>query len=408
MFWTKKPHILTDDAPIEEVLTRGVENIFPNRDFLKAKLKKGERMTFFLGVDPTGAALHLGHAIPLKKLGQLQKLGHQVIFLIGDFTAMIGDPTDKMAARRPLTHEKILENARFYKQQASHFISFKGNNAAKIRHNSEWLGKLSFEETFKLMAHLTYAQTIKRDMFQARVAQGKDLFLHEFMYPMMQGYDSVAMDVDGEIGGNDQTFNMLVGRDLMKKIKNKEKFVIATKLLTDGTGKKMGKTEGNMVNLDQKPEDMFGKIMSWTDGLIIPGFELVTDVLSSEIKQMQAEMERGSNPKDYKLRLAKEIVTLIHGGDAAEKAQVAFENTFKKGEVPTDTLQILADKGASFRDLLVQHKIVVSNSEWRRLVEGRGVSEMGTEKIISDPLAKVENSITLRIGKKRFVKIVVK
>lgn len=407
MFGFKKTTVITDDAQIEEVLTRGVENIFPNKEFLKSRLVKGERLTFYLGADPNAPTLHLGHAIPIKKLGQLQKLGHQVIFLIGDFTAMIGDP-DKSTARKPLTREQVLENCKSYKDQVSSFISFSGPNKALLRFNSEWLDKMNFGDVLKLASHITHAQIIKRDMFQQRMAEGKDLFLHEFLYPLMQGYDSVAMNVDGEVGGNDQTFNMLVGRDLMKVLKNKEKFVIATKLLVDSTGKKMGKSEGNMVRLDQTAEDMFGRVMSWSDSLILPGFETITDISMFEIKQIEEEMKRGSNPKDYKVKLAKEIVKMIHGKDAAEKAHQAFENTFKKGEVPVDIMEIGAQKGTPLKDLLVQSKVVASNGEWRRLVEGNAVSIVGTNKIIRDQFAKVEKDTVFRIGKKRFVKVVLK
>lgn len=407
MFWNKKPEIINDEARIEAFLTRGVENIFPNKEFLKSKLIKGERLTFYLGVDPTGQTLHLGHVIPIKKLSELQKLGHQVIFLIGDYTAMIGDP-DKTTTRKQLTHAQVIENCKRYKEQVSHFISFSGPNEAIIKYNSEWLSKLTFADTLHLMSHVSHQQIFKRDMFQVRINQGKDLFMHEFMYPIMQGYDSVAMNVDGEMGGNDQTFNMLVGRDLMKKMRNKEKFVLATKLLADSLGKKMGKTEGNMVSLDQTAEDMFGKVMSWADGLIAPGFELITDIPMAEIKQMQAEMERGSNPKDFKMKLAKEIVGMIHGIDAAEKARHAFENTFKKGEVPADIHQILATRGALLAEVLLKESIIVSKGEFKRLVEGKGVSEFGTDSVITDPFIKVEKDITLRIGKKRFAKIVIK
>ncbi len=406
MFGLKKQKIVTDEAKIDEVLSRGVENVFPNKEFLKSRLNGGERMTFYYGIDPTGPNIHLGHLVPIKKLAQLQKLGHQVIFLIGDFTAMIGDP-DKTSARKPLTHSQVLENCKNYQKQVSPFISFTGENKAVLKFNSTWLSKMNFADVLRLTSHITHAQIIKREMFQERLEKGGDLFLHEFMYPLMQGYDSVAMDVDGEVGGNDQTFNMLVGRDLMKKIKGKEKFVIATKLLTDSSGKKMGKTEGNMVSLDQTAEDMFGRVMSWADGLIIPAFELVTDMPMYEIRQIEAEMKRGANPKDYKVQLAKEIVSIIHGIDAAKKAQTSFENTFKKGEVPEDVMEVNGQKGDALRDLVIKSKAVQSNGEWRRLVEGNAVSVVGTNEVIKDQFVKVEKSMTLRIGKKRFVKVVV-
>ncbi len=407
MFGMKKSNIVTDEKIIEEILTRGVENIFPNKDFLKSKLVKGEKLTFYLGVDPTGPTLHLGNAIPIKKLGEFQKLGHQIIFLIGDYTAMIGDP-DKTTTRKQLTHKQVLDNCKKYKDQVSSFISFSGPNKAELKFNSEWLSKLSFADTLDLMSHITHSQLVKRDMFQERIQQGKDLFMHEFMYPIMQGYDSVAMNVDGELGGNDQTFNMLVGRDLMKKMKNKEKFVVATKLLVDSSGKKMGKTEGNMVSLDQTAEDMFGKIMSWSDGLIIPGFEIITNIPLSEIESIKSTLTSGANPKDSKIKLAKEIVTMIHGDVAAEKAHQAFENTFKKGEIPEEIMEIVAVKGSYIRDAIIGHGIVPSNAEWRRLIEGNAITIMATEETIKDIFAKIEKETVLRIGKKRFIRILVK
>lgn len=397
----------SEEVVIDEVLSRGVEAIFPNKDFLKSKMMKGEKLSFYLGIDPTGPTLHLGHLIPLKKLAQLQKLGHKIILLIGDFTAMIGDPTDKMSARVPLTHEKVLENCRLYKEQASRFISFDGDNPATLRYNSEWLAKMTLEDILKLMSQVSHAQTIKRDMFQKRIEEGKDLFLHELMYPLMQGYDSVVMDVDGEVGGNDQTFNMLMGRDLMKKMKEKEKFVIASKLLIDSSGKKMGKTEGNMVSLDQSSEEIFGKVMSWSDNLIVPGFEIITDISLEEIDSIKKSIESGTNPKEFKIKLAKEIINMIHGSEAAQKAEQAFEKTFSKGEVPDDIMEIQVERGGSIRDALVKAEVVSSNADWKRLVEGNAISVVGTDEVISDIFLKASDSVTLRIGKKRFVKMVV-
>ena len=220
---------------MEELLTRGVSNIYPSEEFLKKRLENGEKLTVYLGIDPTTPTLHIGHLIPLKKLAQFQALGHRIILLIGDFTATIGDPTDKTSVRTPLTREKVLENARLYKKQAARIIKFGGDNPASLKYNSRWLAKLSFAEALSLASKMTFAQIVKRDMFQKRIEENKDLFLHEFLYPLMQGYDSVVMDVDGEIGGNDQTFNMLVGRDLLKKINGKEKFVLSTKLLEDAS-----------------------------------------------------------------------------------------------------------------------------------------------------------------------------
>lgn len=408
MFGLTKPQVITDEKKIDELLSRGVEAVFPNKEFLKSRLVKGERLTFYLGVDPTGTTLHLGHAIPLKKLGQLQKLGHQIIFLIGDLTAMIGDPTDKSAARKKLTREQVLDNCKKYKEQASKFISFSGANKALLKYNSEWLEAMNFSDVLELASHMTVDQMLKRDMFAKRIEENKPIHIHEFLYPLMQGYDSVAMDVDGEVGGNDQTFNMLTGRDLLKTLKNKEKFVIASRLLTDSTGKKMGKTEGNMVSLDQTPEDIFGKVMSWGDNLIIPGFEIVTDVPLGDIEVIKSSLASGANPKESKMRLAKEIVSIIHDADSAEKAQTNFEKAFSKGEVPEDVQEITAEHGSHIKDALVKSGIVSSNTDWRRLVESKAVTYAGTDELITDAYMKAEKDMTLRIGKKRFVKILVK
>lgn len=408
MFNFNKEKVVTDEGKIENLLSRGVEAVFPNKDFLKSRLLKGEKLTFFLGIDPTGLTLHLGHAITIKKLAEFQKLGHQIILLIGDFTAMIGDPTDKTAVRKKLTREQVLKNCEKYKDQASKFISFSGANKALVKFNSEWLAKMNFEDVLDLASNMTVDQMLKRDMFAKRAEEGKPIYIHEFMYPLMQGYDSVAMDVDGEIGGNDQTFNMLTGRDLMKTLNNKEKFVVATKLLTDSEGKKMGKTEGNMVSLDQTPEDMFGKVMSWSDGIIVPGFELVADNSVSEIESIKSALASGTNPKDFKVKLAKEIVKMIHGAEAAEKACESFENTFSKGEVPEDIQELNLSKDSLIKESLIQAGIVSSNADWRRLVEGNAVSVVETEEIIKDPFVKAEKEMTLRIGKKRFVKMIIK
>ena len=396
----------TDPKKIEEFLTRGVENIYPNADFLRKKLLSGERQTMYLGIDPTGPTLHLGHAIPIKKLSEFQKLGHKVILLIGDFTAMIGDP-DKLSIRKPLTRREVLNNAKSYKKQLAKFLDF-GWGGAELKYNSKWLAKLSFEELLKLSSHLTHAQIIKRSMFQERLKQDKDIYLNEFMYPLMQGYDSVAMDVDGEIGGNDQTFNMLVGRDLLKKISNKEKFVIGMKLLEDPNGVKMGKTMGNMLAFGDGPSEMFGKVMSWTDGMILSGFELCTNVPMEEIEKIKQEMLSGANPRDLKVRLAKEIVTIYHSKEAADKAETDFVKTFKDGGMPTKIDEVAAVNGEALSDLSVKAGLVKSKGEFRRLVLENAVSNQETGDKITDINYKVISTSIFKIGKRRFLKVVIK
>jgi len=395
---------VTDDEKIDEALSRGVENVFPNVEFVKSLLKKGKQFTIYLGIDPTGPNIHLGHVIPIRKLAQFQKLGHRIIFLIGDFTATIGDPTDKTAARKQLTHAEVLDNCKKYKEQAGHFIDFTGANKVEIRFNSKWLAKLSFEDVVKLASHTTVDQMLKRDMFEKRMSEGKPVYLHEFLYPLMQGYDSVAMDVDGEIGGNDQTFNMLAGRDLAKSMSGKDKFVVTTKLLVDQDGKKMGKTEGNMVSLDQTPSDMFGKVMSWPDELIPTGFELLTDVSMDEVKTLGRGLREGSNARDAKAKLAEEIVASIYGKGKAGEAREQFFSTFKEGAIPEDATKATIKKGDKLVDVLLREKIVSSKGDFRRLIEGNAISYVGGESI-SDADYKIEHPGTIRVGKKRFITI---
>jgi tyrosyl-tRNA synthetase len=262
---------------IELLLTKGVSEILPGREYLEKLLRGKQRLSIYCGFDPTAPTLHIGHAITLRKLRHFQDLGHHVIFLIGDFTARIGDPTDKSAARTKLTEKEIKKNLKAYKKQASKFIRFNGPNPARVKFNMKWLGRMKFADVLELASLMTVDQMLKRDMFVNRMKEEKPIYIHEFMYPLMQGYDSVAMDVDGEVGGNDQLFNMLAGRTLLKTIKGKEKFVITMKLLADANGKKMGKSEGNMIALSDDPKDIYGKVMSWTDGMIVSGFELCTD-----------------------------------------------------------------------------------------------------------------------------------
>lgn len=389
---------------IDELLSRGIQNIYPSKEFLENKIKKGEKLTIYLGIDPTGPNLHLGHAIPIKKLSEFQKMGHKIILLMGDFTAMIGDPTDKGATRKQLTHKEVMFNLKNYKKQASKLISFKGKNPALFKFNSKWLSKMNFEDVLSLASNMTVQQMLERDMFEKRMKEGKPIYIHEFMYPLMQGYDSVAMNVDGEIGGNDQTFNMLCGRDMLKTIKNKEKFVITVKLLEDNGGKKMGKTENNMVSLSDSNDEMYGKIMSWTDGLIVPGFELCTNVSSSEIQIISNELSKGVNPKDLKMRLAHNIVSIYYGKEKADEAQNKWENTFSKKEIPENILEIEINKDELLVDVFLRNKLVSSKSDFRRLIDEGAITNLDKDVKI-DLATEVAKRGTYRIGKKRFCKI---
>ena len=389
----------------EELLKRGISAIYPSVEFLASKLKSGKKLTLYLGIDPTGPTLHLGHFIPIKKMAEFQKAGHQIIILIGDFTAMIGDPTDKKSTRQPLNRKQILNNLKDYKKQISTTLSFKGKNKAQIKFNSKWLGKMKFEDVLSLASNMTVQQMLERDMFKKRMEEGRPVSIHEFLYPLMQAYDSVVMDVDGEIGGNDQTFNMLCGRDLMKTLKNKEKFVITTKLLEDNQGQKMGKTEGNMVALSDSPDEMFGKIMSWSDSLIISSFELCTNVPMSEINQFTKLLEQGEiNPRDLKMRLAKEIITIIHNENKAKVAEQNFIKTFQKKEVPDQIKKVKAGVDDLLIDVLLSNKVVQSKTEFRRLINEGAISIIDKEEKITQ-IDELARPAVYRIGKKRFIQI---
>lgn len=398
--------INTDPKKIEEFLTRGIENIYPNVDFLRKKLLSGERQTVYLGIDPTGPTLHMGTAVVLKKLRDLQNLGHKIILLIGDFTAMIGDP-DKLSVRKPQTRKEVLANAKDYKKQASRFLDF-GFGGAEFKYNSKWLGKMNFEGVLNLASKMTVDQILKRDMFQERIRQGRPVYIHEFMYPLMQGYDSIVMNVDGEIGGNDQMFNMLVGRDLMKEVLNKEKFVIVTKLLVDPNGAKMGKTTGNMITMKDNGSEMFGKVMSWTDGMILPGFEISTDVSMEDIKKIKQELASSANPRDLKVRLAKEIVTIYHNKEEADKAEENFVKTFKEGGLPEKIEEVVATNQELISDIALKSGVVKSKGEFRRLVLEGAVSNQETGDKITDPNYKIISTSIYKIGKRRFIRVIVR
>lgn len=393
----------TDVKKIESLLTRGVENIYPTKDFLKDLLKSGKQLTLYTGYDPTSPTLHIGHGITMLKLREFQELGHKVIMLIGDFTGMIGDPTDKLSTRKQLTREQVLENCKEYQKQASSVLNFEGKNPVEIKYNSEWLSKMNFADLIELASHFTVQQMLERDMFQKRIEEEKPIFVHEFMYPMMQGYDSVAMDVDGEVGGNDQTFNMLAGRDLMAELKNKNKFVLTTKLLVDSSGAKMGKTTGNAVSLDQTPQDMFGKVMSWGDDMIVKGLEICTRMDISEIKKIEKELEKGGNPRDYKLILAYEVVKTFLGDEAAEKGKEYFINTFSKKEIPIDIPELLPSKN-DIITVLIESKICKSTSEARQNIAQGGVKINDIK--VEDIKTEVKKGDIVQKGSRFFVKIV--
>jgi len=402
--------VITDENKIEEVLSRGVEHIYPDKASLKKLLMSGKRIRLYCGYDPTATTLHIGHGITIRKLAKFLELGHEVIFLFGDFTAQVGDPTDKLAARKPLTHKEVMKNLAGWKKQIGHII-----NLQKVifKFNSRWLSKLSFAELLKLSSYFTAQQMLSRGMFKERMSQGKDLYLNEFMYPIMQAYDSVAMDVDLEIGGNDQMFNMLAGRTLMKKMKNKEKLVLTTKLLEDPTGKKMGKSEGNMITLLDTPSDMYGKIMSWSDEMILPSFEILTDVSDETLAEVKLALQVGkSNPRDLKMQLAREVVKIYKNDKLAIEAEANFKRVFQEGQKPQDIPEIKIelenkDNKIGVLDLFVMASLAKSNSEVRRLIK-EGAIKINDQKIIAEDLEIhiPPEGLLLQKGKKQFARVV--
>lgn len=398
--------VITDKEKIGAVLTRGVEAVLPTREKLAEHLASGARLRLYCGFDPTAPFLHLGHAIQLRKLRQFQDLGHEVICLFGTFTAMIGDPTDKLAARKQLTRDEVMANAKNWKKYFRKFLRFTGENKAVMMYNHKWLGKMTFEDVVKLASNFTVQQMLERDMFAKRMAEQKPIHVHEFMYPLMQGYDSVAMDVDIEVGGNDQTFNMLAGRTLQRTLKNREKSVVALKLLTNDEGKKMSKSEGGFIAIDDSPEDMYGKIMAMADSVIVPYFEVVTDVPMEEIAKMREQLASGANPRDIKMKLAKTVVGMFHNAAAAKRAEKHFVRVFQKGDVPDAMEEFALTTPMPLVDVLVAAKLAESKGEARRLVEQGGVSLDDVK--LTDAFRTMTPGTTgvLRRGKRQFVRLI--
>ncbi|OGH11624.1 MAG: tyrosine--tRNA ligase [Candidatus Levybacteria bacterium RIFCSPHIGHO2_01_FULL_36_15] len=390
---------------IQETLTRGVANIIPGKEELEKILRSGKKLNVYLGIDPTATKIHLGHAIPLRKLQAFAELGHNVIFLIGDFTALIGDTSDKDSERPSLTSEQIEQNFKDYKKQAEKILDF---SKVQIKHNSQWLKNLSFTETIRLTHHFSLGDFISRELIKKRLTEGKKVGLHEVLYPVMQGYDSYIMDTDLQLGGTDQTFNMQAGRTLQKNLRNKESFVLSNIFLTGTDGLKMSKTGGNAIWLEDEPTDMYGKVMSIKDNLIIEYYILATKTELSEVEKIKSRLSGGENPMTVKKLLAFEITSELHGENNAQQAQEYFEKTVQKQEIPEDlpVLNINAGDKLSVVDVLVNAKMVDSRSEAKRLIEQNGLEI--DENIVKDIYFKPQKGEhNLRIGKRRFIKLFV-
>lgn len=404
--------ISTDSTLIERFLTRGVEKIFPTTEALREKLMSGQKLRVYQGFDPSGPHLHVGHAMGIRALRILQELGHEVIFLVGDFTAKVGDP-DKTTARKLLTDDEIEANMKGWKDQASQLIDFEGENAVQFKHNHEWLSKLKLEDLIKLMSKATVQQMIERELFDKRMKRNDPIGLHELIYPLMQGYDGVAMDVDMEMGGTDQTFNMLMGRQLIKTYLNKEKFVRTNKMMEAPDGLTMSKTRGNGINLADTPENMYGKAMSYPDRTITMGLELLTDIPMEKVAEVEKEMKAGVNPMIFKKLMAYEIVKTLKGEASAKKAQEHFEKTVQNKTVEdTDTVEVKLGKGAekmTILDFLKKENVMgdkTSAGEIKRIIQQGGVSVGEIQvKDINQEIDPKPGTI-IKYGKRNYFKIV--
>ena len=397
---------MNKEEKIDQLLTRGVSEVLPSAESLKVALQGRKKLKIYIGIDPTSPMLHIGHAIGLRKLREFQDLGHEVILLLGSFTAMIGDPTDKTAVRTQLTQKEVLKNAVTYKEQAGKILNFEGKNPVKLMFNHKWLQKMNFSEVVNLASHFTVQQMLERDMFETRIKEGKPVYVHEFMYPLMQGYDSVAMDVDAEIGGSDQTFNMLAGRTLQRQINGREKFVITMKLLENAEGKKMSKSEDGFIALNDSAKDIFVKLIAMDDSMILPYMELASDYAPEEIAGARKQLALQVNPREIKAELAERVSAMYHGKKEARKAREGFDKVFKAGETPED-IELKKLVNTNIIDVLIEVGFASSKSEARRLVDQNSVKLDGVviTSYEQELQGLTKEGNVLQKGKRHFVKI---
>lgn len=394
-------HQNTMEKKFEEILTRGVDEIIDQKH-LEQALASGKKLRVKLGIDPTSGNIHIGRAVVLWKLRQFQELGHKIVFIIGDFTGLIGDTSDKDAERPMLTEKQIKENLKGYLKQAGKILDL---DKTESHYNSKWLKKLGFLDICQLADNFGLQEFISRENIAKRMKAGKRVSLREVMYPLMQGYDSIAIKADVELGGTDQRFNLLAGRTLQKALGHEPQDILMLPLLEGTDGRKMSSSWGNVINLTDEPNDMFGKVMSVADGLIVKYFNLATRVPVKEIAKLEKELKNGANPRHIKKRLAEEIVTLYHGKKQAIAASNEFDRVFTQKEKPTD-MPAVKVKSQNIIDLLVETRMVPSKSEARRLVQQGGVKL--NDQVITewDATLDIESGQILQAGKRKFVKLV--
>lgn len=370
----------------EELLTRGVANIIPARSHLEKLLNSGKKLNVYLGIDPTATQIHLGHAASLRKLQAFAELGHSATLVIGDFTALIGDTSDKEAERPALSKEEVQENLKTYKEQAGKIVDF---SKVKIRFNSEWLDKLSLQDLLKLSQAFSFGDFASRELIRNRLQSGKRVGLAEALYPVMQGYDSYFLDTDIQIGGTDQTFNMQAGRTLQEELRGKESFVLATEFLMGTDGRKMSKTWNNAIWLTDKPNDMYAKVMAIKDDLVVQYYTLATSVPMNKIEEVQKQITSSTNPMAVKKQLAYEIVRELYSEEEARAAQEHFERTVQKKELPKNIPVVSFSHSFVSTATIVQGTVAAglatSNSEAKRIIEQGGL-KIGNE-VITDPNA---------------------
>lgn len=385
---------------MDDIFNRRVAKVLPSTDGLSKKMEEG-KIRVYLGIDPSGGQLHIGHAIGIRKLMEFANAGHEAILLFGTGTVLVGDPSERDSGRKTVTQEEIEQNIQTWKDQVAPIVDF---DKVAIKQNGDWLTKLSIQELINIASNISSVQLFKRESFTRRINQGDTVWYHETMYPLFQGYDSVVMDVDLEIGGTDQEFNMLIGRELQKKMNDREKYVLTTPMILGTDGQQMSKTSDNCVWLQDPPEEMFGKLMSVADEQIIPYLELCTDVPLEEVNELKSQLEGDTNPKVIKQRMAWEITKIWHDEDAANQAKEEFESRFSGGELPADIETKEVETGErNLTDLLVETGLSSSKSEARRLIEQGGV-RINQEKVESDT-ANVASGDVLQAGKHRFVRL---
>ncbi len=392
-----------------EIIRRGTAEIVPEDELvskLRKSLKEDKPLKVKLGLDPTAPDIHLGHTVPLQKMRQFQDLGHQAIIVIGDFTGRIGDPTGKSETRKQLTEEQVLANAETYKEQIFKILQ---SEKTRITFNSHWLAPLQFADLIRLAAQTTVARMLERDDFSKRYKDGLPISVHEFFYPLMQGYDSVALEADVELGGTDQKFNLLMGRTLQKEYGQEPQIALMTPILEGLDGvHKMSKSLGNYIGVYESPREMFGKTMSIADELMIRYYELVTKVSLEEIKGIEKGLADGAlHPRDIKMRLGREIVEIYHSRAEAEGAQAEFIRMFQKKEEPDEIPEVVMNRIGSVNvlDLLLDAKLAASKNEARRLVE-QGAVKAGELKIGGvDETVALSDGLVVRAGKRKFARI---